>query len=226
GGAASVRSSTAPDLLDEPVDNEHVHGDDRECPDRERVGRGDLCDCIDERRDDADDRGPGGVLHHGPAGEHLDHADDQEEPTPGVQVREQDVVRHDLRVGECGDAVDDVEEADEEQQDSGQVEPGVAVDFAAKVGRRHITALCLRPEGAHQFTPAFSAPASDAFTPIAIRSAGCTHASARWKPPASRIASRSPIAQRWSRSAIAAAVPGGIASSTYHMSLASKTWPP
>ena len=54
------------------------------------------------------------------------------------------------------------------------------------------------------------------------RSAGWTQASARWKPPALRMLSRSGIAQRCSSSATAAVVPFGIASSTYQTS-SSKT---
>src|SRR5207247_712314 len=170
------------------------------------------------------DRAPSPGLHHGPAGEDLDDADYEEEPPPGMEVGEQDVRGQDFRVRDCRDAVDDVEEADEEQQDPCEVEPAVPVDLALQVDRSGVGGpRCdRRPKRGHQLTAVSSA----LLTPIAIRSAGWTHASARWNPPASRIASRRPIAQRWSSSAIAAAVPGGIASSTYHISLASKTWPP
>src|SRR3954452_23446762 len=53
---------------------------------------------------------------------------------------------------------------------------------------------------------------------MATRSAGCSQASARLTPPRCAIASRSGMAQRCSRIAIAAVVPGGIASARYQTS--------
>src|SRR5262249_50853389 len=88
-----ARSSAFTAVAREPVDDEHVSGEDRERPEDERARRRELRERIDERRDDADDRGPAGAFHDGPAREDLDDPDDEEEPTPRVQVREQHVGR-------------------------------------------------------------------------------------------------------------------------------------
>ena len=62
--------------------------------------------------------------------------------------------------------------------------------------------------------PSGTAASSASMRPAAARSAGWIHASATATPPAARIASRVPIAQRCSTSAIAAAESFGMASSS------------
>ncbi|MBV8432257.1 MAG: hypothetical protein JO244_13910 [Solirubrobacterales bacterium] len=54
--------------------------------------------------------------------QHLHDADDQSDPAPGPQAAEHVVraAREHVRIGDRGDAVDQVEEADQAQQDSGE----------------------------------------------------------------------------------------------------------
>ena len=120
----------------QPVQGDHVHGDDGQGP--ERVG-GDEEHLVDGVEPDHHHGEPAGRLvacQHAGGGQQLQGAEDEGDPAPGALVGEHvvGVGGEHVGVGDRGDALDHVEAADDQQQDGREQDQAITVALGVAPG--------------------------------------------------------------------------------------------